>query len=91
VNFQASALDQSHHFLINLSCKSVGKPLNAISARSAVGFLQPILQLSKKSLRPPLRMLFLYSTVFTRFGCTPTQHVQSKPSRKFALRHWLPK
>jgi len=29
-------------------------------------------------------------TVFTRFGCTPTQHVQSKPSRDFALRQWLP-
>ena len=36
-------------FAHKLSCKSVGTPLNVISARSAVCFLQPVLQLSKKS------------------------------------------
>ena len=39
VKFQASTLDQCHHLLINLSCKSASKPLNAVSARSAVCFL----------------------------------------------------
>ena len=48
-----------HHLLTNLSCKSASKPLNAISARSAVCFLQPILQLSKKSSGPPFRWRFL--------------------------------
>jgi len=38
VKFKASTLDQCHHLLINLSCKSASKPLNAISARSAVCF-----------------------------------------------------
>jgi len=82
VKFQASILDQCYHLLINLSWKSACKPLNAISARSA------ILQLSKKSSRPALRLPFY--TVFARFGCTTTQHVQSKPSRHFALKQWLP-
>jgi len=58
--FPASTLDQWHHLLINLFCKSASKPLSAVSARSAVCFLQPILQLSKKSSRPPWRLLFLY-------------------------------
>jgi len=44
VKFQASTLDQFHHLLIN---KSASKSLNATSVRSAVCFLQPILQLSK--------------------------------------------
>ena len=69
----------------NLSCECASKPLNAISARSVVRFLQPILQLSKNSLRPPLRLRFLYSIVYTRFGFAPTQHFQSKPSRDFPL------
>jgi len=29
VKFQASTLDQCHHLLINLSCKSASKPFNA--------------------------------------------------------------
>jgi len=60
VKFQASTLDQCYHLLINLSCQSASKPLNAISARSAVCFLQPILQLSKKSSRPTWSLHFLY-------------------------------
>ena len=59
VKFQASTLDHCHHLLTNLSCKSASKPLNALSARSAVCFLQPILQLSKKSSGPPFRWRFL--------------------------------
>jgi len=66
---------------LNLACKSASKPLNAISARSVVCFLQPILQLSKKSSGPPLRLRF------TRFGCTPTPHVQSKQRLCSKLRH----
>jgi len=61
VNFQASTLDQCHHLLMNLSCKSASKHLDAISARSAVCFLQPILQFSKKTSMPPLRLRFLYA------------------------------
>jgi len=71
-------------FAHNLSCKCASKPLSAISARSVICFLPPTLHLSKNSSRPQLRCRFLYSTVFTRFGCTPTQHFQSKPSRDFA-------
>jgi len=56
VKFPASTLDQCHHLLINLFCKNASKPLNAVSARSAVCFLQPILQLSKKSSRLTLRL-----------------------------------
>ena len=58
VKFQASTLDQCHHLLINLSCKSASKPLNATSARSAACFFQPIVQLSKKSSRSTLRLRF---------------------------------
>jgi len=49
-------------FLLNncVPTNETNKPLNAISARSAVCFLQPILQLRKKSLRPTLRLRFLY-------------------------------
>jgi len=46
--------------LINLSCKSASKPLNAVSARSLVCFLQPILQLSKTSSWQPLHLRLLY-------------------------------
>jgi len=41
--------------------KSACENLNAISARSAVCFLQPIFHLSKKSSWPPLWLRFLYS------------------------------
>ena len=67
-NFPASTLDQCHHLLINLICKSASKPLNAVSARSAACFLQRHDDCASY-------------TVFTRFGCAPTQHVQSKPNR----------
>jgi len=70
VKFQASALDQCRHLLINLSCKSTSKPLN-ISARSVVYFLKPILQLSKKSSRPVLRLRFLYC-IYTLWMYTNT-------------------
>jgi len=71
VKFQASTLDQRHNLLINLFCKSARKPLDARSARSAVGFLQPILQLSKTSSRPTLRLRFLYCISTLRM-CTNT-------------------
>jgi len=73
VKFQASTLDQCHHLLINLSCKSASKPANAqycTWARSHRG-----------------RHYDCAYTVFTRFWCTPTPHVQSKPSSDFARRH----
>jgi len=60
VKFQASALDESHHLLIKLSCKSACDNLDAISANLQYAFVQPILQLSKKSWWPLLRLHFLY-------------------------------
>jgi len=82
VKFQASTWDQCHHLLINLSCKSASKPLNALSARSAVCFLQPISQLSTKSSGRHYDCASY--TVCTCFGCAPTQHVHSKHSRDVA-------
>ena len=77
VKFQASALDQCHHLLINLSCKSVGKPLdaqccNALEEEGVAAF----------------RHYDCAYTVFTRFWCTPTRHVQPKPNSDVALKHW---
>jgi len=75
--FQASTLDHCHHLLINLSCKSASKPLNARSctwARSHRG-----------------RYYYCAYTVFTRFESTPRQHAQPKPNSDFALSHWHPK
>ena len=54
VKFQASVLDESHHLIVKLSCKTDHENLDGLRARSAVCFLQPVLQLSKKSLRPSL-------------------------------------
>ena len=76
VKFQASTLDQCHNLFINLSCISASKPLNA--------------QYCTKSSRPPFWLRACY-TVFARFWCAPTQHVQPGRSSDFALRHWLPK
>ena len=59
VNFQISTLNESHHFLVKLSCKSVCENNDAISARSTVCFIQPILQLSKESSWQPLWLRFL--------------------------------
>ena len=62
VNFQVSTFNESHHFLVKLSCESVCENLDAIlvSARSAVCFFQPTLQLSKESSWPSLWLRFLY-------------------------------
>ena len=60
VNFKTSTFNKSHHFLVKLAFGSVCENLDAISARSAVGFFQPILQLSKESSWPSLRLRFLY-------------------------------
>ena len=62
VNFQVSTLNESLHFLVKLSCESFRENLDAIlvSARSAICFFQPILQLSKKSSWPSLWLHFLY-------------------------------
>jgi len=60
VKFLTSTLDQSHHLLVKISCKNACENLDAVSAKSAVFFLQPILQLSKKSSCPPLWLRFLY-------------------------------
>jgi len=91
VKFQASTLDQCHHLLINLSCKCASKPLNATSARSAVayGFWSQYCSWAR-SHRGRHYDCASY-IVFTRFRCTPTQHVQSMPNSDFAPRHWHPK
>jgi len=60
--FQAYTLDQSHQPLVKLSCESACENLDAISARSAVCLLQPILQLRKKSSWPPFWLRFFVFT-----------------------------
>ena len=64
IKFLVSALDQSHHLIVRFSRKSACENHDAVSARSAVCFLQPILKLSKKSSCPPLwlRLLYLYAS-----------------------------
>jgi len=79
--FPASTLDQCHHLLINLFCKSASKHPNAVSARSAVWFLQPILQLSKKSSRPPWQLRFLY--------CIYTLWMYPNTARSIEAEQWL--
>ena len=69
--FPASTLDHCHHLLVNLFCKSASKPLNDVSARSAVCFLQPILQMSRKSSRPPWRVRFFHC-IYTLWMYTNT-------------------
>jgi len=66
LKFQGSVLDENHHFLAEFPCKSAYDRVDAISARSAVCFLQSILQLSKKSSRPPS---WLRLFIFTRCWC----------------------
>jgi len=89
VKFQVSTLDQCSHWLINLSCKSTSKPLNAMGARSAVCFCSQYCSWAR-SHRGQHYDCASY-TVFTRFGYTPTQHVQPKPNSHFNLRRSLPK
>jgi len=60
VHFHVSILDESHHLLIKRSYKTDGENLDGLRASFVVWFLQPIFQLSKKSLWPSLWMLFLY-------------------------------
>jgi len=70
--------NENSPLLINLSCKSASKPLHVqycTWAKSHHG----------------RHYDWASYTEFIRFSCTPTQHVQSKPSSVFALRHWLPK
>jgi len=66
VNFQVYTLNESQHFLLKLSCKSVCENLDAmfVSARYAVCFFLPILQLSEESSWPSLwlRLLYLYAS-----------------------------
>jgi len=47
-------------FAYKTSCKTDGGNLDGLRARFAVWYLQPILQLSKKSLWPSLWLRFLY-------------------------------
>jgi len=49
MKFLASTLDQhqTQHLLVKFSCKSACENLDAISATSAVRFMQAILQLNK--------------------------------------------
>ena len=78
VKFQASTLDQCHHSFINLFCKSASKPLDTIRARSAVCFLQTILQLSKTSSRPPLRLRFLYGIYTLRMYTNTARSIEAE-------------
>jgi len=46
----------------------------------------PNVALEQEAIAAAITIALLYRpTVFTRFGYTSTQHVQSKPSRDFAL------
>jgi len=58
--FQAYTLDQSHQPLVKLSCESACENLDAISARSAVCLLQPILQLGRSHRGRHFDCVFLY-------------------------------
>jgi len=78
MKFQVSTLDQCHHLLINLSCKSASKLLHAQYCTWARNHRDRLYDCA-------------CCTVFTHFWCAPTQHVQPKPSSDFVLRHWLPK
>jgi len=69
--------------------QSASKPLSAVSARSAVCFCSQYCSWAR-SHRGRHYDCASY-TVFARFWCATTQHVQPKPSSDFALRHWLPK
>jgi len=60
VNFHFSILDESHYLLIKRSCKTDDENLDSLRARFAGCCLQPIFQLSKKSLWPSLWLRFLY-------------------------------
>jgi len=60
VNFQVSTWNERHHMLVKLSCESIYENLDPISARYAVCFFQPKLQLSKESSWPSLWLHFLY-------------------------------
>jgi len=60
LQFQASTLDESHYLPVILLCKNACENLDAINARSAACFLQPILQLCKTSSWPPLKLRFLH-------------------------------
>jgi len=44
VNVLTSTVDQSHHLLVKFSCKNACENHDAVSARSAVCFLHPMLQ-----------------------------------------------
>jgi len=75
VKFQVSCLDLYFgSMLIHLSCKSASKPLNARYCTGA------------RSHRG--RHYNCAYTVFTRFWCTPKQHIQPKLNSGFVLRHW---
>ena len=80
VKFQASILYESHHLLVKLSCKADYENLDGLRSRSAVCFLQPILQLCKNHWAFIMTAFF----IFTRFWYMLT-HVQSKPSNNLAL------
>jgi len=62
MKFQVSTLDQCHNLLIILSCKNASKPVNAQCCTWA------------RSHHNRHDDCACY-TAFTRFWCTPTQHV----------------
>jgi len=86
VKFQASILDESHHLLVKLSCKADYENLDGLRSRSAVCFLQPILQLCKKSLS------LHYDCVFYIYALLIYANTRSiEAEQQLGFRHWLPK
>jgi len=47
MQYQASTLSESNHLLVGLTCESACENLDALSARFALCFLQPINRLRK--------------------------------------------
>jgi len=86
LNFQVSALNESHHFLVKHSCESACENLDAISARSAVCFFSQYCSLTRSHRGRHCDCAFY---IYTLLMCTNTR--LSKPSSDIALRHRLPK
>jgi len=73
-------LNESHHFLLKLSCKSVCGNLDAVSARFAVCFFQTIFAVEQGVI---VAVIVVTLFIFTLLRCTKTR-VQSNLSSKFA-------
>jgi len=72
VNFQISTLNESHHFLVKLSCKSVYENLDAISARSAVCFFSANIAVEQGAIVADI-VIALF--IFALFNRTPVANL----------------